>query len=112
MSVVHVPYYVSPFFTHNIWCLFSKILFLRQQVDQNYGNGLTLLALQSHRCRTGRRFCLVPRHTALLAGERQQKQRGQMPETAEKELAGILPVAMAIEPKGQVADVKVNRQGH
>lgn len=74
--------------------------------------GMTVLALQSHICRTGRRISLILRHTALLAGERQQKQHGQMPETTEKELAGILPVAMAIEPKGQVADVKVNRQRH
>lgn len=70
-----------------------------------------MFALQRQRRSDGSNSCLVLRHAALLAGEGQQHQHGQMPKTTEKQLAGVLPVAMAIEPEGQVADVKVNGQG-
>lgn len=70
-----------------------------------------MFALQRQRRRAGSYSRLVLRHAALLAGEGQKQQHGQVPKTTEKQLAGVLPVAMAIEPEGQEADVKVNRQG-
>lgn len=44
----------------------------------------------------------------LLAGEHDEQQHWQMPQTAEEELPGAAAVCIPVEPKAEVGDVEVN----
>lgn len=45
-----------------------------------------------------------------LAGEQEQQEQGQVPQAAEEQLPGALPVRVGVEPEAEVGNVQVDRQ--
>lgn len=49
-----------------------------------------------------------PVRAPLLAGEHEQQEQGQVPEAAEEQLPGALPVRVPVEPEAEVGNVQVD----
>lgn len=54
------------------------------------------------------RLPAVPVRAPLLAGEHEQQEQGQVPEAAEEQLPGALPVRVPVEPEAEVGNVQVD----
>lgn len=58
------------------------------------------------------RFSLVTSPTWwLLTGEHEKQEQGQMPEAAEEQFPGTLPVCIPVEPEAEVGNIQVDGEG-